>query len=188
MQAFCKNIISTFRSQLQHFRMDQGGVSAIEFALILPVMAILAVSSWEITKAVMTKRKNSNVATSIANVAAQDAQITASDWTTLGEIADKIYFPYNNFTHRLGMIAVQIDRFGKLNVLCRYGTAKVDEKSLPAAMQIKNSYYIMVTAEVDFLSLNKDMRFYGASPGIMDMTFRDSAIFSPRNTGSISCE
>ena len=187
MKKLSEKIVSSIRAQVQRFTNDERGVSAVEFTLVLPLMALLAVGSWEITKAIMVKRKNVNLATSIANLAAQDDKITASDWTTFSDIANKILYPYDGYTHRLGMKAVQIDNSGKLKVVCTYGAANVDETSLPAAMQLKNTFYIMTASEVDYVAYNKDMEFYGSSTGVIDMTFRDTAVYAPRNADEIDC-
>ncbi|WP_319411510.1 TadE/TadG family type IV pilus assembly protein [uncultured Cohaesibacter sp.] len=188
MLAFSNRLLSGFRAQLQRFRKDERGVSVIEFTLVIPIMAILAVGSWELTKAVMTKRKNSNLATSVANLAAQDDSITDSDWATFEDIADKILFPYNNFAHRLGLIAVEVDKNGKLKEVCSYGDADIQTSELPAALRINNSFYIMTASEVDYLAFTKDAKFYGMNSGVTDMTFRDIAIFAPRNSDEISCD
>lgn len=188
MQALTNRFLYKVRDQLGRFSKDQQGVSAIEFAIILPLMIFLAIGTWELTQAIMVSRKNSNLATSIANLATQDSEITASDWTTFGDIAEKILYPYDNLTHRIGMIAVKVDKNSNLDVICRYGSAPVDASTLPTGMRVAERFYIMTAAEVDYLSFSDTFSAYGVTTGIGDMTFRDTAIFSPRNTEEISCK
>ena len=188
MQALTNRLLQKIRDQLGRFSRDQQGVSAIEFAIILPLMVFLAIGTWELTQAIMVSRKNSNLATSIANLATQDTEITASDWSTYEDIADKILYPYDDLTHRIGMIAVTVDSNGNLDVSCTYGTATVDSSTLPQGMRVANRFYIMTAAEVDYLSFSDTFTAYGVTTGIGDMTFRDTAVFSPRNTDEISCK
>nr|WP_321454540.1 TadE/TadG family type IV pilus assembly protein [uncultured Cohaesibacter sp.] len=180
-------ILSAIRSHLRHFRKDERGVSAIEFVLVVPLMALIAIGSWEITKAMLTKRKVAHLASSIANLAAQDDNITSSDWTTFQDIADKILYPYNSFTRRIGLLVVEVDSSGRINTLCQFGTASIDPSTLPTGLQIANTTYLMSASEVDYVAFSKDNSFYGITPGISDMTFRDTAIFAPRNADTITC-
>ncbi len=188
MQALSKKLLLKARKQLSRFCKDQRGVSAIEFTILLPLMILLALGTWELTKAVMVNRKNSKIATSIANLATQDSSITASDWATFGDIADKIMFPYDDLAHRIGMIAVQVDNTGRLHVVCRYGSAGIDASTLPEGMRLANSFYIMTAAEVDYIALSKTFSANGVGTGVGDMTFRDTAVFSPRKASQISCQ
>nr|WP_319390571.1 TadE/TadG family type IV pilus assembly protein [uncultured Cohaesibacter sp.] len=180
-------LLSTLRSHLNRFRRDERGVVSIEFTLVLPLMAVLLLGSWELNNALLTKRKSSHLASTIANLAAQDDNITASDWVTFGDIADRMLFPYDGFTHRIGLIGVRIDGAGRVNLECSFGTAAIDPSSLPDGLKIANTFYLMTASEVDYEAFTKNSSLYGTSGGIMDMTFRDTAIFAPRNADAVSC-
>ncbi|WP_316858823.1 TadE/TadG family type IV pilus assembly protein [uncultured Cohaesibacter sp.] len=180
--------LSFLRSSLADFSRDERGVSAIEFAIVIPVMCLLAVGSWEVTKAVLTKRKTAHLATSIANLASQDDYITVSDQATFEDIAEKILFPYNGFTHRIGIMGVEVDSDGDLNVSCQFGDAEIDSNTIPEGLRVANTYYVLSAVEVEFKALNKDVSFLGSKIGLTDMTFRDTALFSPRSDAELNCE
>ncbi|WP_319498579.1 TadE/TadG family type IV pilus assembly protein [uncultured Cohaesibacter sp.] len=179
--------LSTLHSLLNRLRKDERGVVSVEFALVLPLMAVLLLGSWELNGAVLTKRKSSHLASALANLAAQDDNITASDWATFGDIADRMMFPYDGFTRRIGLIGVEVDSAGRVNLVCSFGDAAIDPASLPDGLKIANSFYLMSASEVDYEAFTKNSSFYGTSSGFMDMTFRDTAIFAPRNSDEVTC-
>jgi Flp pilus assembly protein TadG len=68
--------------RLSRFWRDRRGVSAVEFALIAPVLVIFYCGMAELTQAMMAQRRVSNIASSIGDVVAQNAQLTDARRTT----------------------------------------------------------------------------------------------------------
>jgi len=64
---------------VNRFGGDARGVSAIEFALILPVMITIYLGSVDVTQILTADRKVTNVASSLADLVAQSTQITDSE-------------------------------------------------------------------------------------------------------------
>ena len=63
------------RKGLKSFWRDRRGVSAVEFALIAPVLVIFYCGLAELTQAMMAQRRLSNIASSIGDLVAQSAQL-----------------------------------------------------------------------------------------------------------------
>jgi Flp pilus assembly protein TadG len=57
---------------------DQRGMSAVEFALILPVMVLIYLGGFELTQALSIKRQVSLTASTVTNVVSQYTTISAS--------------------------------------------------------------------------------------------------------------
>ncbi|MEJ0062819.1 MAG: TadE/TadG family type IV pilus assembly protein [Alphaproteobacteria bacterium] len=69
--------------RLSSFMQNQNGNAAVEFALVFPIMIILFMGLFEVTYYLNVSLKLSNAAQSIANMAAQQTQVTTAIATNL---------------------------------------------------------------------------------------------------------
>ena len=74
---------SILRTNLRAFARDQRGVSAVEFALLAPMMIGLYLGCVEISDGVGADRKVSLTAAALANLSAQVSTISTSDMTNI---------------------------------------------------------------------------------------------------------
>jgi Flp pilus assembly protein TadG len=73
------SIFGRFRDRVcRKFFADQGGLSAVEFALILPVMALIYLGGFELTQALSLNRLVALTASTVTNVTSQYTTISAS--------------------------------------------------------------------------------------------------------------
>jgi len=114
------------RSILRHvggFSRDPSGLSAVEFALILPVMVALLLGMPEFTEAYAVWRKlevtTSSVADLVARAGVADAatQSNRMDMEGMEEIATSILSPFSAEPLRLTVTSVQIDDDGRAQVV-----------------------------------------------------------------------
>ena len=68
---------------MRRFVGDQDGVSAVEFALLLPLMLTLYLGGVEVSQAVSADRKTMLVAHSIGDIISQYSCVTSSDMTNI---------------------------------------------------------------------------------------------------------
>jgi Flp pilus assembly protein TadG len=68
--------------QLVRFSDDRSGLSAVEFAMLLPLMLTLYLGSVEISQGIAINRKVTLTARSLADLASQPTNITNADMTT----------------------------------------------------------------------------------------------------------
>ena len=68
---------------LRRLRRDRRGVSAVEFALIAPVMMLMYFGMTELSQSMMAQRKADHIASSIGDLVAQSKSI---DDTTMGDL------------------------------------------------------------------------------------------------------
>ena len=66
---------STWLARLRGFAADQNGVSAVEFAILLPLMLTLYLGGVEISQAVSADRKTTLVAHTVGDLTAQAANV-----------------------------------------------------------------------------------------------------------------
>lgn len=176
-----QGFLARIRSSLAHFRKDERGVSAIEFALIVPIIAVpFLLASWELFTAMSVKRKSDHAAMSIADLVTQANSINAADFAKLEVAVDRIMFPHQGMTTRLRIMGVRIDHRGKPQVAWNYSSgAHLSTSELPASMRIPQAFYVMSALELDYRPT------FGSSV-VGHMTFRDTSIMTPRLTDRMS--
>lgn len=88
-------LFSNTRSLARSALRDRSGISAIEFALILPVMIVMYMGAVELSHALTVDRRVSSVASSIADLAAQTEVIDAGEVQDLFTASTSIMTPYD---------------------------------------------------------------------------------------------
>ncbi|MHA1545707.1 MAG: TadE/TadG family type IV pilus assembly protein [Alphaproteobacteria bacterium] len=98
--------VERFCSALNRFGSDARAVSAVEFALILPVMITIYLGSVDVTQILTADRKVTNVASSLADLVAQSTQISDSEVANIFDAATAIMKPLP--TAGLGIIVTSV--------------------------------------------------------------------------------
>jgi Flp pilus assembly protein TadG len=84
------------RNRLSAFRQDKSGVSAIEFALILPVMVAMFFGIGEVTSYMQAHSRMTKVASTVADLVAQDTVISDDEMTNIFNCAEAIMQPFDS--------------------------------------------------------------------------------------------
>ena len=79
---------------LSRFRRDRRGVSAVEFALIAPVLITFYFGLAELTQAMMAERRAGHAAAAIGDLVAQSSSVTEAELDDIFKIAAKIIEPF----------------------------------------------------------------------------------------------
>jgi Flp pilus assembly pilin Flp len=178
---------------LNHLRKlwrDAGGVAAIEFALLLPMLLALLIGCLEVTFKIRSTQKAEKLAVTLSDVIAQSTAVTSGDLNKLTGAVDKIMdpFPFGDDKGKVIISSVyweQGEDAPKVNWQCPYppdgahnGTskfgAKGDNATLPAGFTLNEKDNIIV-AEVFY-------EYEPIAPGYLfdkDDIYR-RAIFKPR--------
>jgi Flp pilus assembly protein TadG len=109
----CKRL----RSALARFRADRRGISAVEFAILLPVMVSLYIGSVEISQAVSANRKVTLAASTVANIVTQYPSISASG--TMPDIlnaSSSVLNPFQVSNAKVVVSCIYIDNQGNATV------------------------------------------------------------------------
>jgi Flp pilus assembly protein TadG len=91
------------------WRLDRRGVSAVEFALILPTFLILYLGGFEISNATATYRKVTDTTVELANVTAQYTTMASSDVTTVMSASAQIMAPYSTSSLKIVLSEITTD-------------------------------------------------------------------------------
>ena len=137
-------MIRSFQAKLRNFKRDKRGVSAVEFALLSPLMIGLYLGGVEISEGIGVDRKVTLTAGSIANLSAQATTIAAGDMTNIMNAATAIMAPYSTSPLKITVSCLNIDNNSAVKVkwsATQGGTARGvgSSVSIPSALVVKNS-------------------------------------------------
>lgn len=87
-------ILQTLARRISTFRAATAGVSAVEFALILPVMLLLYSGSVELSEALAVDRKANRVSSTICDLVSQETDVTSAEMQNIFDASSAIMEPY----------------------------------------------------------------------------------------------
>jgi Flp pilus assembly protein TadG len=112
-----RSIQTVRRLDVRRFAANQEGVSAIEFALLLPLMLTLYISGVEISQAVGAYRKVTLISHSVADLVAQTSTpLSTTDVGNALSAAGAIATPYSTANMSVVVSQVCIDANGKATI------------------------------------------------------------------------
>jgi Flp pilus assembly protein TadG len=132
---------------LKSLRREEKGVSAVEFALLLPLMLTLYLGAIEISQAISIDRKVTLTSRAVADLASQAASVSSADMSNVLNASSAVITPYDPTKLQVTVSAVSIDEAGKATIAwsCTLGgTAHAVGSSvtLPVALDIANTSLI----------------------------------------------
>jgi Flp pilus assembly protein TadG len=133
--------------RLKSLRRDETGVSAVEFALLLPLMLSLYLGAVEISQAISIDRKVTMTSRAVADLASQEASVSSADMSNILNASSAVITPYDPAKLQVTVSGISIDAAGKATIAwsCTLGgTAHAVGSSvtLPAALDVANTALI----------------------------------------------
>jgi Flp pilus assembly protein TadG len=138
---------------------DARGVSAIEFALIAPVLLVLYVGAVEIGNALTIDRRVALVGSTAADLVAQKKTTSNSELNDVGNAAKSILTPYSTSPLKIVLTSVVADQNNKGKVAWSYGynggsaRAKDSSYTVPEGLTQASSSVIVAEVTYDFSPL-----------------------------------
>jgi Flp pilus assembly protein TadG len=119
---------------------DERGVSAVEFALILPVMMVLFLAGVEITKAININRKVTLAASTLADLVARTDKVNAADIANVLKAGEVVSGLMNDPTLKMRVSSLNIDPQGVAKIewskaLNQAGRAAGEVVTVPAGLK-----------------------------------------------------
>jgi Flp pilus assembly protein TadG len=179
------NISRRARPGLGKFLADQRGMSAVEFALLLPFMVLLYLGGVEVAQAVSINRMIALTSSTVTNLVSQYTTISAAnDMPDILNSSAQIMTPYSGANTKVIVSAIAIDAQGQGTVTwsqALHGTARVagSNVSVPAGLNTPNTTIILgeasyaYTPTIDFMHLGM-------------MTISSSIFMLPRSSPTIT--
>jgi Flp pilus assembly protein TadG len=171
-------------SRFARFARDARAVSAVEFALILPIMVTLFLGGTELSQAISVKRKAVQVNRTVADLAAQDSQITSTEMGAIFGASTAVVAPFSSTNLKIVVSQLFIDQNGTAKVKWSdaYQTARraIDSTvTLPAGLNTPNTY--LVFAETTY-TYTPPIGYTITGP----ISLTDQMYLRPRLTASIA--
>ena len=141
---------------LRRLSVDQRGVSAVEFAILLPLMLTMYLGGVEISQAVSADRKTTLVAHTVGDLTAQASNVATADVTNILNAAAAVAYPFPVTNLAVTLSSVCINSAGTvatigwsqtLNGTARTGTVTT---SIPSALMIANTSLIWGEATYNY--------------------------------------
>ncbi len=182
MVSACKS--ADLASRLRAFAHGQGGMAAVEFAVILPFMLVAYLGGVEIGDGVAINRKVAITTRAVADLASRYTTIHNADSTTILGAASTIIAPYASGPLAVTVSQVSVDAQGHATVSWSdtlNGTALPvgSAVTLPGTLATPNAYYVW--GQVTYA--------YTPTLGyVMSGTYNlsDQIFMSPRESASIT--
>jgi Flp pilus assembly protein TadG len=141
------SFLSRLSLRITSLRRDQKGVSAVEFAMVLPLMVTLYLGAVEISQGVSIHRKVTLTARTVADLASQTTGINNASMANILKAAEAVIAPFPAGELKVTVSAVNIDANGIAKVAwsdAHNGTPRAPNSTvtLPSALNVANSQLI----------------------------------------------
>jgi Flp pilus assembly protein TadG len=159
------------------------GVAAIEFAMILPVLVLIFLATFDGGRAIAAYMKMRAATYALASITNQYPIIQSADMTGILCATAAVMAPYSSGTPAIKISQVQISNKGVATIewsAAQGTTARTPGSSIspPTAMAVKSSYLILAEVSYTYAPL---FGYFNSGSGI---TFSDNLYVTPR---SVSC-
>jgi Flp pilus assembly protein TadG len=126
---------------------DERGVSAVEFAMILPLMLTLYLGAVEISQGVAIDRKVTLTTRTIADLTSQAQTVTNTDVTNILNASAQVIMPYDatKLTATVSQVKIDANSSATIDWSCTLNGTKHSVGSgvtLPSALVVANTYLI----------------------------------------------
>ena len=174
---------------LKAFAKDERGVSAIEFAMVAPLLIMAYLGLAELTLGMMASRRTSHLAATIGDLAAQSENLTDANITDLWAIGSSMIQPFATSPLKMRLTCVTMtSNLAKVqwskgyNGLTAYGNGNTIASITTA--QISNGESLMMT-EVQY---HYTSPFGDFMPEVFDgqRDFNDIFYHHPRNGAAVT--
>jgi Flp pilus assembly protein TadG len=132
---------------------DRSGVSAVEFALILPIMLTLYLGGNEFGHALTIKRKVTHVASTVADLITQSKSVTNADIENIFNVASAIMTPYSASDVTIRVAMIKIDADNNATVMwsaARHETPLVADSPVTLPDEVDTADTYVLSTEVHF--------------------------------------
>ena len=102
-----KSFVRKIRATALRCAADTSAVAAVEFAMILPLLALLMLGTFEICRVITAERRVAQIASLISDVVGRESSVTAADVQAIYSGAAQMLAGYDTSTLKISLIPVQ---------------------------------------------------------------------------------
>jgi Flp pilus assembly protein TadG len=179
-----RSLMHSLKRRLRGLAGDERGVSAVEFAMLLPLMLSLYFGAVELSQGIGADRKVTLTARTVADLVSQVSSVNNADMTNSLNAASAVMAPYPVSNLKVTVSSVKIDANSKATVVWSdtlNGSARAigSTVTLPSALLIANTY--LIWSEVQYT--------YKPTIGYVvsgTLTLKDQIYMRPRLSDSVT--
>ena len=173
------------RRPLRRFLRDKRGVSAVEFAMLLPLMITLYIGGVEVSSAIAVDRKVTLVARTLGDLVAQSTSVNSTDMTNILNAASSVVQPYSSSLIQVTVSRVDVDANKVAKVVwskTKNGTARAPNSVVTLDDALKTANTSLIWAESQ----------YGYTPTMGyvitgTLQLKDQIYMRPRLSDAVTC-
>lgn len=178
-------LLARARRPVRRFLRDKRGISAVEFAMLLPLMVTLYLGGVEVSQAVAIDRKVTLIARTVADLIAQVTSVNSTDMTDILAASAAVVAPYPDTKLKIVVSRVDIDGSSVAKVIwskTKNGSARAVNSTvtLPSALTVANTSLIWAETSYDY----KPTIGYVITG---TMTLKDQIFMRPRLSDTVAC-
>jgi Flp pilus assembly protein TadG len=168
---------------LKHLGRDRSGVSAVEFALIAPILIAMYLGMADLSQGFMAQRRVDHIASAVADLTSQAQTVSLADLTDEFKVGNLMMAPFSSSGLKQRVTSVNCDANGKTTVLWSVGSGLTafttnSTLSVPANVVAKNQ--TVIRADVSYV-YTSPVNYVLKTP----ITFTQSYYLRPRVVDSI---
>lgn len=178
-----RSVIMKFvTSRMTRFARDERGVSAVEFALLLPLMTTLYLGGVEVSQGVSIDRKVTLAARTVADLTSQVASVTPADVNDILTASSAILAPYPASNAKVTVASIKIDANSVVTMEWSksQGGGSVSMPTIPSALIVPNTTLIWGHATYTY----KPVVGYVLTG---TLTLKDQIFMRPRLSDKVTC-
>tara|TARA_R110000868_G_C10930424_1_gene766334 strand:- start:1518 stop:2057 length:540 start_codon:yes stop_codon:yes gene_type:complete len=129
------------------------GIAAVEFAMVLPVLMLMYLGSYQLSQAIAAKRKVTITARVLTDLTTQSTSLTANDADTILTASQQVMAPYPsaNGTFRISEIKVNANGSGTVQwSRSLRGTARTTYTIIPLPTGVGSTGTYVIMGEVSY--------------------------------------
>jgi len=205
-QALSKFGASSRLAPARRFLADGGGVAAIEFAFMVPILICLYFGSMEVGQAVEANKKVGRISSMVADLVTQQQAVTPEVLKGIMEIGAATIKPYNRSTPTIKITAIQLSDEATpkaVEVWWRsllpngstnggISTTKTPSPALPTALNLRNTFLVRVETTMPYklvLTYTKNQASsFGFERFFSGISMSEIYYLRPRMSDKITCD
>lgn len=179
------------KKYIRRFLSDPSGVSAVEFAIVAPIMIVLFVGILEVSAGAAASRKTSRIASAVGDLITQSDNLTSADITNIMNISADIMKPYTN-TVQIRVTGINITG-GQAKVVwsCHKDWSKLGVGSnynVPSAIKIDGTFLVAAQVNVNYMPMVGWAKYTGSQINFEKtaITMDEELFLRPRVSGIVN--
>ena len=179
--AGARRLLSALTDTLKRLKEDQGGMGAVEFALLVPMLIVVYLASFELTMGLSVNKKVSSAASTVADLVTRQKNVDKASLTAMGDVAQAIFVPYGTTGLSLKITGIKIDATSKPTVAWSWANNGVapyaagNAIGVPSSMVLPDTFLVHTElsvphellmylpnfsgSEIKYITLGKDFYF-----------------------------